>query len=655
MLRCCGALQWGHRLSAMETITERVAYLAAVHASMGPPPFGDGNVAVVVAPDASSRSLQWGHRLSAMETAPPRSARRPASPSFNGATAFRRWKLVLTRRLQLQSRRFNGATAFRRWKPASVAATSGPPHGFNGATAFRRWKPLNGRATDRSISKLQWGHRLSAMETVERQGHRPEHQQASMGPPPFGDGNANVRPRHASRSGASMGPPPFGDGNCGIQRAGVEVLVASMGPPPFGDGNFRASLRSTMQSAKLQWGHRLSAMETDHWATPLISFCSLQWGHRLSAMETAGSSQHLCLCFGASMGPPPFGDGNSGTRDRGWKPSSSFNGATAFRRWKLGHPVDAPCVVFVLQWGHRLSAMETPSRPPAMRQRVSCFNGATAFRRWKPQAALVLHPEVPASMGPPPFGDGNERVNVHVPRQDAASMGTPPFGDGNFKRSRDAPASLVGASMGPPPFGDGNRSMEDWRRSDHPVLQWGHRLSAMETSCAFWRCPASMPRFNGATAFRRWKHHIKSPPSRSCTGFNGATAFRRWKRLRLRVHNAVVSVASMGPPPFGDGNVTMPRPFAPSRISLQWGHRLSAMETRPDGVGRAARWAGFNGATAFRRWKLGHADVGEPEAVLASMGPPPFGDGNLERQHVLDGGKPASMGPPPFGDGNLPG
>ena len=61
--------------------------------------------------------------------------------------------------------------------------------------------------------------------------------------------------------------------------------------------------------------------------------------------------------------------------------------------------------------------------------------------------------------------------------------------------------------------------------------------------------------------------------------------------------------ASMGPPPFGDGN--------------------------DDGTTIAIHISdGFNGATAFRRWKFLIPYQGHFEGVLASMGPPPFGDGN---------------------------
>ena len=89
---------------------------------MGPPPFGDGNPLAVLVDSDAVRILQWGHRLSAMETgvARRRETRRDAE-AFNGATAFRRWKLVLEMAVfPVGCRAFNGATAFRRWKPAGA-------------------------------------------------------------------------------------------------------------------------------------------------------------------------------------------------------------------------------------------------------------------------------------------------------------------------------------------------------------------------------------------------------------------------------------------------------------------------------------------------------------------------------------------------------
>ena len=118
----------------------------------------------------------------------------------------------------------------------------------------------------------------------------------------------------------------------------------------------------------LQWGHRLSAMETSVWGHRLSAMETgvgpiaivLQWGHRLSAMETHTRRASMGPPPFASMGPPPFGDGNQ--------------------------PV------------------------PNRRRVCTCFNGATAFRRWKPWNSAILTARNltdSASMGPPPFGDGN--------------------------------------------------------------------------------------------------------------------------------------------------------------------------------------------------------------------------------------------------------
>ena len=133
-----------------------------------------------------------------------------------------------------------------------------------------------------------------------------------------------------------MGPPPFGDGNKTDRPNRGQRRCPSMGPPPFGDGNTRNISRYMTAVTLLQWGHRLSAMET----------IMLHWQH-------------------GSTTPP-------------------FNGATAFRRWKPeGRGGQRPSKGN-LQWGHRLSAMETSMILPGAMSWPRSFNGATAFRRWKP-------------------------------------------------------------------------------------------------------------------------------------------------------------------------------------------------------------------------------------------------------------------------------
>ena len=109
---------------------------------------------------------------------------------FNGATAFRPWKLLHPRRRLIPSTSFNGATAFRPWKPGSArACRSWWGSCFNGATAFRPWK-LAGVSGYLGLEVwLQWGHGLSAVETHLAQCPRHALNLASMGPRPFGRGN----------------------------------------------------------------------------------------------------------------------------------------------------------------------------------------------------------------------------------------------------------------------------------------------------------------------------------------------------------------------------------------------------------------------------------------------------------------------------------
>ena len=205
-----------------------------------------------------------------------------------------------------------------------------------------------------------------------------------------------------------------------------------MGPPPFGGGNF-PTFCCTSWPPILQWGHRLSVVETlAPYLCPLTFYTALQWGHPLSAVETklptSGNGMMLPSFNGAtafrwwklgsqlpgrrrgtaSMGPPPFGGGNrkpdrqlgrwnmmlqwghrlsvvETTSRRHWntKSPSSFNGATAFRWWKLADRNLVSNLALCLQWGHRLSVVETTA-PSFRRSWPSSFNGATAFRWWKP-------------------------------------------------------------------------------------------------------------------------------------------------------------------------------------------------------------------------------------------------------------------------------
>jgi hypothetical protein len=110
---------------------------------------------------------------------------------------------------------------------------------------------------------------------------------------------------------ASMGPPPFDGGNWASRWNLVSGTKASMGPPPFDGGNPEI-LRGIQRVVRaLQWGHRLSTVETRFSSSGFSLWATLQWGHRLSTVET-------------------------------------------LRRMTMIWNLDA-----LLQWGHRLSTVET--------------------------------------------------------------------------------------------------------------------------------------------------------------------------------------------------------------------------------------------------------------------------------------------------------
>ena len=203
---------------------------------------------------------RWKRRV-ALQTNPP-----VWLGPFNGATAFQRWKLGWLDGGRYGCRPFNGATAFQRWKRRVGDETRYGCRPFNGATAFQRWETAGGRReTPVWLSTLQWGHRLSAMETAG--GRR----NARYGCRPFNGATAFQRWK---------------------RRVGDETpvwLSPSMGPPPFSDGNVRMGPTKPAWLMTLQWGHRLSAMETTAGETETdrrLAEPTLQWGHRLSAMET---------------------------------------------------------------------------------------------------------------------------------------------------------------------------------------------------------------------------------------------------------------------------------------------------------------------------------------------------------------------------------
>ena len=319
------------------------------------------------------------------------------------------------------------------------------------------------------------------------------------------------------------------------------------------------------------------------------------------------------------MEPPPFSDGNAHCWTGGNHFLLRFNGATAFRQWKQGSnkrdcdlrypasmgpppfgsgnkvPTNGTVTSGIrLQWGHRLSAVET--RPY---QRIH---------------SLGYH----ASMGPPPFGSGNMTSSWPCGIFWMGFNGATAFRQWKRRERPQHPQLFLCASMGPPPFGSGNERSAQYLSGAVKTLQWGHRLSAVETRWPRRNTPQSPPSFNGATAFRQWKHQGRPGTKPRTRRFNGATAFRQWKLYQADAIGHRLSAWKLGHCQSFNGATAFrqwKRPAFPhvGTISmgppgigvLQWGHRLSAVETLAWEVPcrTALPMEGFNGATAFRQWK----------------------------------------------------
>ena len=230
-----------------------------------------------------------------------------------------------------------------------------------------------------------------------------------------------------------------------------------MGPPPFDGGNFEPRGWQHGIRVTLQWGHRLSTVETGTYRLVVDHADKLQWGHRLSTVETGVAARDPAIA------------------------SYRFNGATAFRRWKLVLAISWMREPTMLQWGHRLSTVETRSPRQASPGLSTRFNGATAFRRWKhpPESTGGSHVTV--------LQWGHRLSTVETGWGQLPGPGVSTLQWGHRLSTVETPPprrtgdSRICASMGPPPFDGGNGQKGGAVDRKARELQWGHRLSTVET------------------------------------------------------------------------------------------------------------------------------------------------------------------------------
>ena len=263
--------------------------------------------------------------------------------------------------------------------------------------------------TNPKAEVLQWGQRLSALDTRRSPAQRNPQNHASMGPTPFSVGYRSRDARPGNEGLASMGPTPFSVGYELIKRikqvvpatlqwgqrhsaldTGLLVKSFNGGEMGFNGANAFQRWIHIAHTAEferinmLQWGQRLSALDTgiaETWYE--CGYYALQWGQRLSALDTFGSvgsgGKLYVLQWGqrlstldtrprrgpradsrdASMGPTPFSVGYAPGRSTPSATTPRFNGANAFQR-RIPLTVAQAKATFVgLQWGQRLLALDT--------------------------------------------------------------------------------------------------------------------------------------------------------------------------------------------------------------------------------------------------------------------------------------------------------
>ena len=228
------ALQWGRDLSAAESV------------------YGQGQVAHVLV-------LQWGRDLSAAESSKPRAILFVPNALQWGrdlsAAESKEYFDSVVYFIELQWGRDLSAAESRRAVRAGHRgrASMGP-------RPFGRGEILLGYE-EKPPERLQWGRDLSAAESVWTS--------AIVGGLRGFNGAATFRPRRDTAH----------------HRVPVR-LQASMGPRPFGRGEAYMRLHVLLGIFMLQWGRDLSAAESVGRLRSRAGVHALQWGRDLSAAES---------------------------------------------------------------------------------------------------------------------------------------------------------------------------------------------------------------------------------------------------------------------------------------------------------------------------------------------------------------------------------
>ncbi len=238
------------------------------------------------------------------------------------------------------------------------------PWTFNAATAFRPWRTKGPVVAVTSLSRLQCGHGVSAVENAICYRYSLKYFRDLQ----CGHGVSAVENAATSRACRPPARPfnaatAFRPWRTGYHRRAPSAASSpSMRPRRFGRGEQRFAAESGFTGENLQCGHGVSAVENvatsltvngvssafnaatafRPWRTSESSACSasfvrLQCGHGVSAVENLRGHYGSVTTEG-----------------------STFNAATAFRPWRTLSSHRSIREYFPLQCGHGVSAVENP-------------------------------------------------------------------------------------------------------------------------------------------------------------------------------------------------------------------------------------------------------------------------------------------------------
>ena len=141
-------------------------------ASMGPPIYIGGNLEPSLQFRIRCFRLQWGHRFTSVETSIDILAPEPECPASMGPPIYIGGNVEGLPSEVILLEGFNGATDLHRWKPNRIHRESYKGKCFNGATDLHRWKQSRLLVLDVDEEGLQWGHRFTSVETVQKLEHQ---------------------------------------------------------------------------------------------------------------------------------------------------------------------------------------------------------------------------------------------------------------------------------------------------------------------------------------------------------------------------------------------------------------------------------------------------------------------------------------------------